>query len=407
MQISKELLSNLAKSSGLLPQEEMLEVARKKGALFIGIPKETSYQENRVALVPEAVLVLVSNGHRVLVETGAGINSSFQDKDYSEAGAEIAYSTEEVFKADLILKVAPVNETEIVLLQRKQTIISALNLSMQSQTYFRALLDKKINAIAYENIMDDEGTFPVIRAIGEIAGNTSILIAAEQMATGSGGVGAMFGGISGVAPTQVVIIGAGTVGENAARAALGLGASIKIFDNSISRLRRLQSNLGQKLYTSVLNPTELANALSTADVAIGALRNRGAGQAPCVVTEEIVENMKYGAVIIDVAIDQGGCFETSQVTNHQKPTFRKYGVVHYCVPNIASRVPKTASHALSNVFMPILNYIGEESGLENMLRVDAGVRNGLYTYNGVLTNKYIGQMFSLPYTEIDLLMAAF
>lgn len=407
MQISKELLSNLAKSSGLLPQEEMLEVARKKGALFIGIPKETSYQEHRVALVPEAVLVLVSNGHRVLVETGAGINSSFQDKDYSEAGAEIAYSTEEVFKADLILKVAPVNEAEIVLLQRKQTIISALNLSVQNQAYFRALLDKKINAIAYENIMDDEGSFPVIRAIGEIAGNTSILIAAEQMAIGSGGVGAMFGGISGVAPTQVVIIGAGTVGENAARAALGLGASIKVFDNSIGRLRRLQSNLGQKLYTSVLNPTELANALSTADVAIGALRNRGAGQAPCVVTEEMVGNMKYGAVIIDVAIDQGGCFETSQVTNHQKPTFRKYGVVHYCVPNIASRVPKTASHALSNVFMPILNYIGEESGLENMLRVDAGVRNGLYTYNGVLTNKYIGQLFSLPYTEIDLLMAAF
>ena len=210
MQISKELLSNLAKSSGLLPQEEMLEVARKRGALFIGIPKETSYQENRVALVPEAVLVLVSNGHRVLVETGAGLNSSFQDKDYSEAGAEIAYSAEAVFKADLILKVAPVNEEEIVLLQRKQTIISALNLSVQNTAYFRALLDKKINAIAYENIMDDEGSFPVIRAIGEIAGNTSILIAAEQMSTGNGGVGAMFGGISGVAPTQVVIIGAGT-----------------------------------------------------------------------------------------------------------------------------------------------------------------------------------------------------
>jgi alanine dehydrogenase len=406
MQISKELLSNLAKSSGLLPQEEMLEVARKRGALFIGIPKETSYQENRVALVPEAVLVLVSNGHRVLVETGAGLNSSFQDKDYSEAGAEIAYSAEAVFKADLILKVAPVNEEEIVLLQRKQTIISALNQSVQNTAYFKALLDKKINAIAYENIMDDEGSFPVIRAIGEIAGYTAIHIAAEQMSTGNGGVGAMFGGISGVAPTQVVIIGAGTVGENAARAALGLGASIKVFDNSISRLRRLQSNLGQKIYTSVLNPTELANALSTADVAIGALRNR-VGRAPCVVTEGMVENMKNGSVIIDVAIDQGGCFETSQVTNHQKPTFRKYGVIHYCVPNIASRVPKTASHALSNVFMPILNYIGEESGLENMLRVDAGVRNGLYTYNGVLTNKYIGQMFGLPYTEIDLLMAAF
>ncbi|MEQ1732858.1 MAG: alanine dehydrogenase [Bacteroidia bacterium] len=406
MQISKELLSNLAKSSGLLPQEEMLEVARKRGALFIGIPKETSYQENRVALVPEAVLVLVSNGHRVLVETGAGLNSSFQDKDYSEAGAEIAYSAEAVFKADLILKVAPVNEDEIILLQRKQTIISALNQSVQNTAYFRALLDKKINAIAYENIMDDEGSFPVIRAIGEIAGYTAIHIAAEQMSTGNGGVGAMFGGISGVAPTQVVIIGAGTVGENAARAALGLGASIKVFDNSISRLRRLQSNLGQKIYTSVLNPTELANALSTADVAIGALRNR-VGRAPCVVTEGMVENMKNGSVIIDVAIDQGGCFETSQVTNHQKPTFRKYGVIHYCVPNIASRVPKTASHALSNVFMPILNYIGEESGLENMLRVDAGVRNGLYTYNGVLTNKYIGQMFGLPYTEIDLLMAAF
>lgn len=406
MHSSKTLISNLAKSAGLLPQEEMLEVARKKGDLYIGIPKETSYQETRVSLTPDAVSVLVNNGHNVVVETNAGVSANFQDKDYSDAGAKIAYSNEEVFQADIILKVAPPSAEEIALLKRKQTLISALNVSIQKDTYFRQLMDKKVNAIAFENMMDEQGSFPVVRAIGEIAGNTSVLIAAEYLSNSAGGQGAMFGGISGVPPTEVVIIGAGTVGANAARAAIGLGATVRIFDNSISRLRRLQSDLGQKIYTSVINPTELKRALATADVAIGALRARS-GRTPCVVSEDMVSEMKTGAVIIDVAIDQGGCFETSEVTNHQKPTFKKYGVTHYCVPNIASRVAKTASYALSNVFMPILLSIGDEGGLDNMLRRDCGVRNGLYVYNGILTNKFIGEAFRLPYKELNLIMAAF
>ncbi len=406
MNISKDLLNLLAKQGTMQPQEDMLEIAKKRGALYIGIPKETSYQENRVALIPEAVSVLVSNGHEVVIETNAGQFSSFTDKNYSDAGAKIALSQEEVYKADLILKVAPLSATELDLLQRKQTVISALNLSMQNANFFKALLDKKVNAIAYENIIDEEGTFPVIRALGEIAGNSAILIAAELLSNHSGGVGSLFGGITGVAPIEVVIIGAGTVGENSARAAIGLGATVKVFDNNIARLRRLQSNLGHKIFTSVINPTELAHALKTADVAIGALRTNTA-RTPCVVTEEMVSNMQHGSVVIDVSIDQGGCFETSHVTNHQKPTYSKYGVIHYCVPNIASRVPKTASHALSNVFMPILLTIGEEGGLENMLRNDISVRNGLYTYNGVLTNKYIGEAFNLPFTELDLLFSVF
>lgn len=406
MNISKELIANLAKTGVMLPQEEMLEVKKARGELYIGIPKETSFQETRVALTPAAVAVLVNNGHRIVVETDAGKTASFQDKDYSDAGAQISYNKEEVFRADIILKVAPPSIEELGLIKRKQTLISALNIRIQNEQYFRLLMDKKLNAISYETIKDEDGTFPVVRTLGEIAGNTAILIAAEYLSNTNNGQGMMFGGISGVVPTEVVIIGAGTAAETAARAALGLGASVKVFDNSIRRLRRLQNNLGRRVFTSVLQPDELQKALSHADVAIGALQSVN-GRTPCVVTENMVSEMKYGSVVIDISIDQGGCFETSEVTNHQKPTYRKYGVIHYCVPNIASRVAKTASNALSNVFTPMLIEMGDDGGLENFVRKNHGVRNGLYVYNGVLTSKHIGESYNLPFKEIDLLMAAF
>jgi alanine dehydrogenase len=202
-----------------------------------------------------------------------------------------------------------------------------------------------------------------------------------------------------------VIIGAGTVGEYAARAALGLGATVKVFDNSVYRLRRLQGSLGVRVFTSIIQPKVLGKHLKTADVAIGALRTTG-GRTPCVVTEEMVSEMKVGAVVIDVSIDQGGCFETSKVTNHTQPVFRKHGVIHYCVPNIASRVSRTASYALSTIFAPILLNIGEEGGLQNMLRVNSGVRHGVYLYQGILTNKYLGDSFNLPSKDIDLFLSA-
>ncbi len=403
---SKEVLISLQKKGGLMPQEEMLEVQRKKGSLYIGVPKETYFQENRICLVPEAVALLVSNGHQVIIETNAGKAANFEDKDYSEAGAKIAYSSKEVYEADIILKVAPPSDEEIEMLQGKQTLFSALQMTVQSDNYVKQLMNKKVTAIAYDYIKDEDGIFPIIRSMSEIAGNTSILIAAEYLSNINNGNGSMFGGITGTSPTEVVILGAGTVGEFATRAALGLGAMVKIFDNSVYRLRRLQSDLATRVFTSVLQPKVLAKALKTADVVIGAIR-APKGRTPCVVTEEMVSEMKYGSVMIDISIDQGGCFETSRVTNHTNPVYRTHGVIHYCVPNIPSRVSRTASYALSNVLTPILVNMGDEGGVESLLRSNSGVRHGVYIYNGILTNQFLGETFKLPYKDIDLIMAAF
>jgi alanine dehydrogenase len=389
----------------MLPQEEMLEVGRRSSELQIGIPKETSFQERRVSLVPAAVAVLVNNGHQVTVESGAGTNANYQDKDYSDAGATIAYGPEQVYKCDIVLKVAPPTFDEIEMMNQKQKLISALQLTVQQKNFFNHLISKKITGLAFDYIKDRSGIYPVVRSMSEIAGNTSILIAAEYLSTTNNGIGMMLGGISGVPPTEVVIIGSGTVSEFAARAAIGLGAHVKVFDNSLYRLRRIQNDLGQRLFTSIIEPRQLEAALATADVVIGALRAKE-GRTPIVVTDEMVSNMKFGSVIVDISIDQGGCFETSQVTNHANPVFKKYGVTHYCVPNVASRVSQTASLALSNIFTPILLDMGEKGGIENYLRMNAGVRNGVYIYNGIITHKYIGETYNIPYKDLDLLIAA-
>lgn len=398
-------LLRFAAGNVMLPQEEMLEVGRRSSELQIGIPKETSFQERRVSLVPAAVAVLVNNGHQVIVESGAGTNANYQDKDYSDAGATIAYGPEQVYKCDIVLKVAPPTFDEIEMMNQKQKLISALQLTVQQKNFFNHLISKKITGLAFDYIKDRSGIYPVVRSMSEIAGNTSILIAAEYLSTTNNGIGMMLGGISGVPPTEVVIIGSGTVSEFAARAAIGLGAHVKVFDNSLYRLRRIQNDLGQRLFTSIIEPRQLEAALATADVVIGALRAKE-GRTPIVVTDEMVSNMKFGSVIVDISIDQGGCFETSQVTNHANPVFKKYGVTHYCVPNVASRVSQTASLALSNIFTPILLDMGEKGGIENYLRMNAGVRNGVYIYNGIITHKYIGETYNIPYKDLDLLIAA-
>jgi len=398
-------LLQFSQGSVLLPQESMLEVARGATSLQIGIPKETSFQEKRVSLVPAAVALLVNNGHQITVETGAGANSNYQDKDYSDAGATIAYGSEQVYQCDIVLKVAPPTFDEIEMMKSRQKLISALQLTVQQKNFFNHLISKKITGLAFDYIKDRSGIYPVVRSMSEIAGNTSILIAAEYLSASNSGIGMMLGGISGVAPTEVVIIGAGTVGEFAARAAVGLGAHIKVFDNSLYRLRRIQNDLGTRLFTSIIEPRQLEAALKTADVVIGALRAKE-GRTPIVVTEEMVSNMKFGSVIVDISIDQGGCFETSEVTNHANPVFKKYGVTHYCVPNIASRVSQTASMALSNIFTPILLDMGDKGGIDNYLRINSGVRNGVYIYKGIITHKYIGETYNIPYKNLDLLIAA-
>jgi alanine dehydrogenase len=393
-------------SAGLMPKEEMLEVAKSNQQLFIGLPAECTLQENRVALVPEAVARLVSNGHNVVVETNAGKGAHYEDRDFSEAGARIAYDREEVYKADIIIKVDPPTLEEIGWMHSGQTLVSALQLSVQPENYLKQLLKKKVTAIAVDFIRDREGGYPFVRSMSEIAGNTVILIAAEYLSNVNKGKGLMLGGVLGVPPTEVVVLGAGTVGEYATRAALGLGSSVKVFDNSLHRLSRLQNNIGSRLFTSTIHPDVLAEALRTADVVIGAIRSKK-GRAPVLVSEEMVKDMKYGSVIIDVCIDQGGCIETSEVTDHACPTFTKYGVVHYCVPNIASRVAQTASMALSNIFSPMLLLMADGGGVESMMRTEEGFRNGIYTYNGAVTNPYLAKTFDLPFRDLNLLFTTF
>ncbi|PZX93456.1 alanine dehydrogenase [Flavobacterium aquariorum] len=386
----------------LLPQEEKLEIARHKSQLFIGIPKETSYQERRICLTPDAVNSLTYQGHRVMIESGAGVSSSYTDKEYSEAGAEITQDTKKVFGCPMILKVEPPTVAEIEMMNPKTIVISAIQLKTRKKTYFEALSRKKITALAFEYLKDTDGSYPAVKSLSEIAGTASILIAAELMITNDFGKGLLFGNITGVAPTEVVILGAGTAGEFAARTAIGLGASVKVFDNSITKLRRLQNNLNQRIFTSTIQQKSLLKALRRCDVAIGAMR--GQERCPVVVTETMVEHMKKGAVIVDISIDTGGCFETSEVTTHEKPTFIKNNVLHYCVPNIPSRYSKTASLSISNIITPYLLQIAEDGGIESAIRCNAGLKNGIYLYHGILTNKAIGDWFDLPDNDINLIV---
>jgi alanine dehydrogenase len=386
----------------LLPQEETLEIFKRKGELFIGIPKETAFQEKRVCLTPDAVFALVSNGHRVLLEAGAGDGANFSDKDYSEAGAEITNDSAKVFACPMILKVEPPSLEQIKLINPQTILISALQIKTQNKMYFEALASKRITALAFEFIRDSDGTYPAVKSLSEIAGTASVLIAAELLSDTKGGNGLMFGNISGVPPLEVVILGAGTVGEFAARSSIGLGANVKIFDNSITKLRRIQTHLGRPLFTSTLQPKNLTKALKRCDVVIGAVR--GNNRSPIIVSEAMVQCMKKGAIIIDVSIDMGGCFETSEVTSHKQPTFIKHNVIHYCVPNIPARYSRTASVSISNIFTPYLLKIAEDGGIENSLRFDRGLKNGLYFYHGILTSKSVGEWFDLNYSDINLII---
>jgi alanine dehydrogenase len=365
--------------------EETLDIKPKGARLHIGIPKEIAFQENRIALTPDAVSVLVSNGHEVTIEHNAGEAAHFRDKDYAEAGAKIVYDRAEVFKAPILVKSAPVIDEDIPLLQLNQVIISPIHLSILKAELLQKMMDKRITAISFENLRDDSGTYPIVRSMSEIAGSAVMLIAGQYLGSANHGKGVLLGGISGIAPTKVIVIGAGIVGEYAARAALSLGASVKVFDNNVYRLKRLQNNVGHRLWTSVIEPRMLSKQLKSC---------------------EVVSNMRPGSVVIDVSIDRGGCFETSEITSHEHPVFLKYGVIHYCVPNIPSGFARTASQAISNVLMPLLMEAGDEGGFENLVWHHIHLRGGIYLFKGALTNFYLAQRFDLKYTDLNLLIAS-
>jgi alanine dehydrogenase len=394
----------LAKTA-LSTQEQLMPVKTGGFSFLIGLPKEVSLQENRISLTPDAVALLVNNGHEIWIETKAGLGSKFTDAQYSEAGAKIVYSPEEVYKANVILKIEPPTQEEIELMRPGQALISAIQLGHLKIETIQALLKKRITALAYEFIEDKVGGMPIIRAMSEIAGSSVMLIASEYLSTANNGKGIILGGITGVPPTKVVIIGAGTVGEYAARAALGLGADVQVFDNHLYKLRRIKQLIGQQIYTSTIDTLTLSETLKTADVVIGALRAEK-GRTRYVVSEEMVGRMKPDSIIIDVSIDQGGCIETSEITTLSKPVFRKHGVVHYCVPNVASRVAHTAATALSNIFTPTILRAAEEGGVDRMIFSHKGFMKGVYAYHGGLTNDSLARKFGLRYKNIELLMAA-
>jgi len=386
-------------------QTEMLQLQRKPNKLFIGIPKETTLQENRVALTPASVASLVAHGHRVVIEKDAGEKSNYSDHAFSEAGADIAYSQEQVYKSDILIKVAPPTLREMDFLRPGQILFSPLQLPIITPEFILKLKAKRVTALAMEYIQDDNGIFPVVRIMSEMAGLNSILVGAELLTNSQGGKGVLLGGVSGVPSAKVVILGAGVVAEFATRTAIGLGADIRIFDNNISKLMRIQNRVGRQLNTSSFNPYQLEKELRTADVAIGAIHSKS-GRTPIMVSEDIVSKMKPGSVIVDVSIDQGGCFATSEVTSHDNPTFTKYDVIHYCVPNIASRVPRTASIAVSNILTPILLQAGSTGSIENLIHHNRGIRNGVYTYKGCLTNEYLGERFKIKSTDLNLLITS-
>lgn len=385
--------------------EETLDVRPGQQPLWIGLPRETDFQENRISLTPDGVAVLVNNGHRVVVEHRAGEGAHYSDKDYSEAGAQIVYDKKEVFASAIIIKSAPVSEAETELLRPEQILISPIHLPVMKTEILEKMMEKKITALSFENMKDDSGHNPIVRSMSEIAGSAVMLIAGQYLSSFNQGKGVLLGGISGIPPTKVVIIGAGIVGEYAARTALAVGASVKIFDNNIYKLKRLQNNIGARLWTSVIEPKILAKQLKTCDVAVGALSS-STGRTPIVVTEEMVAMMRPGSVIVDVSIDRGGCFETSEVTSHEHPVIRKFDVIHYGVPNIPSGFARTASQAVSNVLMPLLLEISEEGGLEKLVWHKFNIRNGVYVFRGALTNFHLSQRFNLKYTDLNLLIAS-
>lgn len=400
----ESIIGKLKLEYTLYPKEVLAEVGNSKKSLFIGIPKETEFQEKRIPLTPNSVAALVNYGFRISIEKNAGINSNFSDEDYLKAGADIIFSKEDVYKADIILKSAPLNSNEVSLLQKNQIIFSPILLPSQNKLMLKSMMDKRITALAFEYVRGDYNTYPFMRSMSEIAGSYAILTASKYLSNEYGS-GVLLGGIVGQPPAKILILGAGTVGEAAAKAALALGASVQVFDNNIYRLSRLQSDLGNKIYTSVIDPINLAKNISRAHVVIGALKPKN-GKTPKVVTEDMVCSMKKNAVIIDVSIDHGGCFETSMVTNHNEPIYKKHDVIHYCVPNIASNVSKTASYALSNILSPILKNASDSGGLECLIKQDANLRQGAYLYKGAITKEFIASKFDLKFTDLELLLSA-
>lgn len=389
----------------LLPREALYKPGPRNVKLNIGIPDNSASVEYSVPLTPQSVELFVNNGHDVFIESGAGKAANYTDKAYSDAGGVICKSSGEVYQSDIVLKMSPFTPEEADMMKGNQLLLSPLYITFQTQESVRQLLRKKVTAVAFEYLKDEKGSHPIERIFSEIMGNTALIVASEYLSTANQGKGVILGSVTGISPTEVVIIGSGTAAEFAARTALALGATVKIFDDSIGKLMNFQSRIGRNVFTSVLYPKALRKALRTAEVVIGALCMNEVPKL--VITEDMVQGMKENSVIIDLNVIQGGCIETSRITNLKRPTFIEHGVIHYCVPNITSRVARTTSIAISNILTPILLEIGQSGGINQYVKSNPGFCEGIYVFNGILTSKDMGEMLNIPITDINLLLAAF
>ncbi|HHU99244.1 MAG TPA: alanine dehydrogenase [Bacteroidales bacterium] len=392
--------------SALLPREEQIEKAVGRKQMSIGLPRDVHDDEKRIPLTPEAIRILTDAGNEIFMERGAGQAAGFTDREYSDNGAIVADTPSRIYECDIIIKITPFKQNEASQLKVGQTVISFMNVATMDEDVLSTLMRKRVTALASEKIKDTDGMLPVVESMSEISGITSVLLASEYLSSASGGKGVMLGGVTGVTPTEVIIIGANTAGEYAARAALGLGAIVRVFDASVHRLRNFQNLLGQRIYTSTFHPQVLQKALKSADVLIGALSS-DILMPWFYVTEEMVQGMKRGSVIIDLSVDTGGCVETAEPRAIKDPIYEKHGVIHYSAWNLPSRVPKTASIALSNVFRPLMQEMADAGSITHMLRFNPGLRSGVYIYNGILTNDVLGQKFGILSQDINLLLAAF
>ncbi|HNX55465.1 MAG TPA: alanine dehydrogenase [Prolixibacteraceae bacterium] len=395
----------LSGSTFMMPKEEMLEIRRKGKKIRIGIPSDKDKVEYRVPLTPQAVELLVSYGHDILIEKEAGKAASYSDEDYRTAGALVMDDRKEIFECDIILRVAPFDESEIDMLKGHQALISNLQINAHCPNSISKLMQKKLTTIAYEYLEDEDGMKPIVQLMSQISGSTSVVLINEYMSKSRDGKGVLLGSVTGISPAELVILGSGTAAEFAARAALGLGAIVKVFDDNICSLRKLEEKLPQRIFTSVYYPKVVKKALKSADAVLGAMPV----SAPLTfrIAEEMVQKMKPGSVIIDLNVSQGGCFETSRCTDLNNPAFVQHGVVHYCVPNVPAIVARTASIALSNVLIPILISIGEIGGIDNYIKSSKGFRKGVYMYNGILTDSTLSEEFNIPYKDINLLLSVF
>lgn len=391
---------------GLKTLEKRLLRNKTARSFAIGIPRESSADERRISLTPGGVKVLVNNGHEVVIESKAGIDANFEDVAYSEAGASIATSAHEVFKrSEIICKIASPTEKEIDFLQSDQILISALHLGSTSHTFFHNLLKKRINALGFEFIKSADGVFPIVRMMHEITGTMAVQIAAHYLESSNKGQGKLLGGISGIPPASVAILGAGTVAEYASRIALGYGAQVYILDTDLNKLKMIENLLDRRVMTAIANEQYLSQILSISDVLIGAVNIDG-DRSPCLITDEMVQAMKSGSVIVDTVIDQGGCIASSRCTTHSNPVYIKHDVTHYCVPNIPSQVANSASYALNNVLVPFLIALGDAGSLHEAIWDVHDIRTGLYTYKGHIAKKSIGEMLGLPFREVELISAS-